>query len=151
MWCWGNCSCPLCPGYPPCGPSSPPSDCPARTEYITDPSPPELRRGIFFSGVGKLRRPRGYLTASGKEVRIETPPWGGVFTQTSGSAACLKGNARKTDLDSFGKVGLSFVRGVISQVHALRNDGFHFIPPSADGGTPCRRATSTLESGEQAR
>ena len=41
------------------------------------------------------------------------------------------------------KVGLSFVRGVISDVHAAGNDGFNFIPAAAAAGTPCGRAFST--------
>ena len=41
------------------------------------------------------------------------------------------------------KVGLSFVRGVISDVHAAGNDEFNFIPAAAATGTPCGRAFST--------
>ena len=41
------------------------------------------------------------------------------------------------------KVGLSFVRGVISDVHAAGNDGLNFIPAAAAAGTPCGRAFST--------
>ena len=47
------------------------------------------------------------------------------------------------------KVGLSFVRGVISDVHAAGNDGLNFIPAAAAAGTPCRRAFSTSWSGAQ--
>ena len=38
------------------------------------------------------------------------------------------------------KVGLSFVRGVISDVHAAGNDGLNFIPAAAAAGTPCGKA-----------
>ena len=41
------------------------------------------------------------------------------------------------------KVGLSFVRGAISDVHAAGNDGFNFIPAAAAAGAPCGRAFST--------
>ena len=37
------------------------------------------------------------------------------------------------------KVGLSFVRGVISDVHAAGNDGLNLIPAAAAAGTPCGR------------
>ena len=43
------------------------------------------------------------------------------------------------------KVVPSVMRGVISDVHAAGNDGFHLIPAAAAAGTPCRRAFSQTE------
>ena len=88
----------------------------ARHEVRQDPlhlRGPPVRRGHQPHLRGDLRLPAVFLNSK---------KWQSHFFEK---------DAHKTGLDSFGKVGQSCVRGVISEAHVLENDEIKFIPPSA--------------------
>ena len=105
--------------------------------------------------VRHLRRPAGVAPPAGCRIFVFRDDYSRKFLITQEGEETVEKEAsplfrerlheRQSSI-SCEKVGLPFVRGVISDVHAAGNDGLNFIPAAAAAGTPCRRAFSTSRS-----